>query len=558
MKIPFKFENKSYTANSGESIASALISNKIYTLNEKNYSKRGVFCGMGVCHECLVEVNGQNNVRACIKQLDSNAIIYKQKEIIIKEFKKDTSEQKKVSVKYDAELLIIGGGIGGLSAALSASNCGVNTILIDDREKLGGQFCKQPIINENMLLDEQVKLGRNLINKVIENGVRIFTNTSVFAIFEEKEILALKDNELITFRPKKIIFSTGAFERGYPVKGWTLPGVMTTGAMQSMLKGYNVLAGKKILMCGNGPFILHVAKELKKAGAEIVAISEKSSKPTILDYKILIKLIFNSFKLFFKGVRYLLFLKINRIPVFYGYEITSIEGKGNALTGTIKNIGGNDSKCFEVDCICLGYGFNSSNNMLRFLDCKHDYKSDSNSLVTYRHDDFQTTVKDIYAIGDCVQINGAQVAQLEGTLSGYNVADSLSYDINSEYLEDKNTCESKLRKLKTFQVNLWKLYKSNNNNLAFLDKDVEICRCECIKYSTLENALENGFASISDLKLKTRVGMGPCQGRYCGQIVLDILKHNFGVQIKETDFFTPRIPFMPLKIENLIESVGDE
>jgi thioredoxin reductase len=558
MKIPFQFENKSYTANSGESIASALISNKIYSINDKNSSERGVFCGMGVCHECLVEVNGENNVRACIKKLDSNAIIYKQKEIILKEFNKDTSEQNMVSVKYEPDLLIIGGGIGGLSAALSASNCGVNTIIIDDREKLGGQFCKQPIINENILLDEQVKLGRNLIQKVVNNGVRIFTNTSVFAIFEKKEILAIKDSELITFRPKKIIFSTGAYERGYPVKGWTLPGVMTTGAMQSMLKGYNVLAGKKVLICGNGPFILHVAKELNKAGAEIVAISEKSSKPSILDYKILLKLLLNSYKLFFKGIRYLFFLKFNSIPVFYGYEITSIEEKDCSLTGIIKNVEGTYSKCFEVDCICLGYGFNSSNNMLRYIDCKHDYKSDSNSLVTCRHDDFQTTVKDIYAIGDCVQINGAQVAELEGILSGYNVAESLGYDIKSEAFEEKKICKRKLRKLKTFQDNLWKLYKTNNNNLAFLDKDVEICRCECIKYSTLENALENGFTSISDLKLKTRVGMGPCQGRYCGQIVLDILKHNFGVQINEADFFTPRIPFMPLKIENLIESVGDE
>ncbi|MDG2265346.1 MAG: FAD-dependent oxidoreductase, partial [Candidatus Marinimicrobia bacterium] len=537
---------------------SALISNKIYSLNDKNSSKRGVFCGMGVCHECLVEVNGENNVRACIKKLDSNAIIYKQKEIILKEFNKDTSERNMASVKYEPDLLIIGGGIGGLSAALSASNCGVNTIIIDDREKLGGQFCKQPIINEKILLDEQVKLGRNLIQKVVNNGVRIFTNTSVFAIFEKKEILAIKDSELITFRPKKIIFSTGAYERGYPVKGWTLPGVMTTGAMQSMLKGYNVLAGKKFLICGNGPFILHVAKELNKAGAEIVAISEKSSKPSILDYKILLKLLLNSYKLFFKGIRYLFFLKFNSVPVFYGYEITSIEEKDCGLTGIIKNVEGTYSKCFEVDCICLGYGFNSSNNMLRYIDCKHDYKSDSNSLVTCRHDDFQTTVKDIYAIGDCVQINGAQVAELEGILSGYNVAESLGYDIKSEAFEEKKICKRKLRKLKTFQDNLWKLYKTNNNNLAFLDKDVEICRCECIKYSTLENALENGFTSISDLKLKTRVGMGPCQGRYCGQIVLDILKHNFGVKIKETDFFSPRIPFMPLNIENLIESVGDE
>ena len=558
MKIPFQFENKSYTANAGESIASALISNKIYSLNDKNSSKRGVFCGMGVCHECLVEVNGENNVRACIKKLDSNAIIYKQKEIILKEFNKDTSERNMASVKYEPDLLIIGGGIGGLSAALSASNCGVNTIIIDDREKLGGQFCKQPIINEKILLDEQVKLGRNLIQKVVNNGVRIFTNTSVFAIFEKKEILAIKDSELITFRPKKIIFSTGAYERGYPVKGWTLPGVMTTGAMQSMLKAYNVLAGKKVLMCGNGPFILHVAKELIKAGAEIVAITEKSSRPSILDYKILLKLLLNSYKLFFKGIRYLFFLKFNSVPVFYGYEITSIEEKDCGLTGIIKNVEGTYSKCFEVDCICLGYGFNSSNNMLRYIDCKHDYKSDSNSLVTCRHDDFQTTVKDIYAIGDCVQINGAQVAELEGILSGYNVAESLGYDIKSEAFEEKKICKRKLRKLKTFQDNLWKLYKTNNNNLAFLFIYVEICRCECIKYSTLENALENGFTSISDLKLKTRVGMGPCQGRYCGQIILDILKHNFGVKIKETDFFSPRIPFMPLNIENLIESVGDE
>ena len=72
------------------------------------------------------------------------------------------------------------------------------------------------------------------------------------------------------------------------------------------------------------------------------------------------------------------------------------------------------------------------------------------------------------------------------------------------------------------------------------------------------NALKNGFNSINDLKLKTRVGMGPCQGRYCGQIILDILKHKFGVKIQEKDFFMPRIPFMPLNIENLIETFGDE
>ena len=558
MKIKFQFENIVYSANSGDSIASALISNKIFEINNNGLSKRGIFCGMGVCHECLVEVNGENNVRACMRKLDNNAIIFKQKQIKITKFKNDTSYKKKGRESFSSDLLIIGGGIGGLSAALAASNCGVNTILIDDREKLGGQFCKQPIIGENATCDDQVILGKKLINKVINNGVKVFTNSSVFAIFENKEILAIKDNELITFRPKKIIFSTGAYERGYPVKGWTLPGVMTTGAMQGLLKGYNVLAGKKILMCGNGPFILHVAKELKRGGAIIVAISEKSSKPNIFDYKIMFQLLLNSFKLFLKGIRYLLFLKLNGIPIYYNHEISSIEQNAIGLTATIMNTGGNDHKSFEVDCICLGYGFNSSNNMLRYLNCRHDYNSELNCLVTFRYDDFQTTVKDIYAIGDCVKISGAQVAELEGNISGYNVAESLGYEIVPEYLKEKNLCKIKLQKLEKFQNNLWKLYKSNNYNLANLNNEVEICRCEGIKYSTLNNALENGFTSISELKLKTRVGMGPCQGRYCGQIVLDILKHNCGVQIKESDFFTSRIPFIPLNIEHLTELVCDE
>ena len=551
MKIRFKFEDIDYTANSGESIASALISNEVFELNNK-MSKRGVFCGMGICHECLVEVNGENNVKACMRKLESNAIIFKQKQVKITEFDYENSRQEHEHEEYYSDLLIIGGGIGGLSAALVASNCGVNTILVDDREKLGGQFCKQPVLNKNAKFDDQVILGKKLINKVSKNGVSIFTNTSVFAIFENKEILATKNNLLITFRPKKIIFSTGAYEKGYPVRGWTLPGVMTTGAVQSLLKGYNVLAGKKILMCGNGPFILQVARELKKAGAKIVAITEKSKKPTISDYKIFYNLLSNSFKLFIKGIRYLFFLKFNDIPIFHGYEISRIEENDDGLTGTIRSVGGNGRKSFEVDCICLGYGFNSSNNMLRYLNCKHEYNIESNCLVTFRNNDLQTNVKDIYAIGDCVRISGAQVAELEGIISGYNVAESLGFEIIPKYLKNKILCEKKLKNLEIFQKNLWKLYKSNFFNLVNLDREVEICRCEGIKYSTLENALENGYTSMSDLKLKTRLGMGPCQGRYCGQIVLDILKNNFGVQIKESDFFTPRIPFVPLNIDNLL------
>ena len=115
--------------------------------------------------------------------------------------------------------------------------------------------------------------------------------------------------------------------------------------------------------------------------------------------------------------------------------------------------------------------------------------------------------------------------------------------------------EIKLKKLEKFQLNLWKLYNSNSDHSIFLEKDVEICRCEGIKYSTLENVLENGYTSISELKLKSRIGMGPCQGRYCGQIVLDILKNNFGIKVKETDFVTPRVPFMPINIENFLNHI---
>ena len=76
------------------------------------------------------------------------------------------------------------------------------------------------------------------------------------------------------FNPQRLIVASGAYERGVPLPGWTLPGVMTTGAAQTLWRSYRRLAGKRILIAGNGPLNLQVASELAAGGAEIAAVVE--------------------------------------------------------------------------------------------------------------------------------------------------------------------------------------------------------------------------------------------------------------------------------------------
>ena len=169
------------------------------------------------------------------------------------------------------DILVLGGGPAGLSAAKAAAMAGCEVVLVDERPALAASIFKQllkaHVFDDSRRMDRQFQVGGKLIAEVEAAGVKIYRNSTIWGAFEPREVCVLVEGRSLVFQPANVIVATGAYERGVPVPGWTLPGYMTTGAAQTLLRSYRVSPGKRILLAGNGPLNLQVAFELTMAGS---------------------------------------------------------------------------------------------------------------------------------------------------------------------------------------------------------------------------------------------------------------------------------------------------
>ncbi|SVD41904.1 uncharacterized protein METZ01_LOCUS394758, partial [marine metagenome] len=287
------------------------------------------------------EIDGQPNQRACMAKVEHSVKVRRQEFPGNLNPPPEYNQETPVGEPHfeSVELLVVGGGIGGMSAAAAAAEAGANVVLLDERPQLGGQFCKQPtpflLSSTNAIADGQVRLGQNLIKRILDAGVEVVTEAQVWGGFPQRDLLVASGGRTRFFRPDHLIVATGAYERGLPLPGWTLPGVITTGAAQTLFRSYRTLPGKRILVAGNGPFNLQVALELAEAGATIVAIAESSSKPDLRSLGALYDMFLGSSRLLFDGVRYTLAIKQKKIPLLYDHQLISIDQTPGGLRGQL-------------------------------------------------------------------------------------------------------------------------------------------------------------------------------------------------------------------------------
>src|SRR6202012_5994799 len=111
-------------------------------------------------------------------------------------------------------------------------------------------------------------------------GVRLEAEACVWGAFAPDEIAALVRGQAVVVHPRRLILATGAHERPVPIPGWTLPGVMTTGGLQTLVRTQLVSPGQRVLIAGNGPLNLQLACELVDAGLKPLAVLEAAPAPT--------------------------------------------------------------------------------------------------------------------------------------------------------------------------------------------------------------------------------------------------------------------------------------
>lgn len=548
--IHIDFEGARVAAQAGESVAAALIAHGIRTFRTtRQGAERSLFCGMGVCQDCLIEVDGKPNQRACMTVVDRPLAV--RREAHARPLAAMPEGKPPVLIDDIAierpELLVIGAGPGGLAAAIAARRAGAEVTVIDERAHAGGQYFKQVAVGGDGIAeaDAQHREGSDLIREARDLDVTLRAGVTVWGAFALHEFAASASGRTLRFQPRATIVATGAYERGWPVPGWTLPGVMTTGAAQTLWRMARRLPGKRVLIAGNGPLNLQLAAELIAGGAEVAAVVEAAPRPSVNELGALITMLLDAPGLVRDGLRYHLARRSAKTPMIHGKVVTGVEKTAAGLKVHIAE------ESLDVDVLCLGYGFEPSNELLRMLGCSHDYDPDRRHLVTRTDADGLTDMPNVYALGDCTGLGGARIALAQGTLSGLAAAAALGHALSAQIGDLKAKAARDLARHRRFQRALWQIYRAPPWTAKLAHADTLICRCEEVSLSEIETALAEDLQAIGAVKRRTRLGMGRCQGRYCAPVLDALLAERCGRARDEFSSFAPRPPVRPVSIADL-------
>lgn len=555
--ITLDFEGARVEARPGESLAAALTAHGVNVFRTTRCAaERGLFCGMGVCQDCLVEIDGKPNQRACMTKVDRPLTV--RREAHARPLTPAGQGHPPVTigdvVVSTPELFVIGAGPGGLSAAIAARKAGAEVLVVDERSQAGGQYFKQLSVGVEGVSapDAQHREGAALIETAVRLGVEIKSGVTVWGAFEPNEYAATAEGRMLRLLPKAAIIATGAYERGWPVPGWTLPGVMTTGAAQTLWRTARRLPGKTVLIAGNGPLNLQLAAELIEGGARVVAVVEAAQRPSVAKVGALASMALASPALIRDGLRYHAIRRSGGAAMLYGTIVAGVEKTATGLSVRLQPAAGRGEEVrHEVDALCLGYGFEPSNELLRALGCGHDFDPVRRQLVTRRDADGLTDVAGVYALGDCTGLGGARAALAEGALVGTAAARALGHTTSASLDAEARRARSDLARHRRFQQALWTLYAAPAYSATLATPETLLCRCEEVTFGQIEEALAEEMQLIGAVKRRTRVGMGRCQGRYCAPVLDALLAERFGRARDEFTGFAPRVPVKPVAIEDL-------
>lgn len=422
-KVTFSFEGQTLEGYEGEPVAAALHAAGVRVLHEtaNMHRARGFYCAIGNCSSCLMKVDGVPNVRVCVEPLREGMVVETQKgkEKPVLESINLKKRYSKERVK-PAEIVVVGGGPAGLSAAITASNQGAHVTLIERNKHLGGQLVKQ---THKFFGSEKQRAGVRGIEIAEElseqitgkQNIDIWTNSTALGYYKKDGIIMVeRDDEVVGLKPKTIIIATGAFERSLVFPNNDLPGIYGAGAVQTLMNVEGIVPGKRVIMVGAGNIGLIVSYQLLQAGVDVAAIVEAS--PRIGGYAV------HASKVRRAGVPIYV---SHTVKCAYGDKslegacICQLDEKWQPIPGTEKYI--------KADVMCMAVGLSPLEELLWQAGCEMKFVPELGGYVVITDEHTRTTVSGIYVAGDAGGVEEASSAMLTGQLAGLSAANDLGY-----------------------------------------------------------------------------------------------------------------------------------
>ncbi|MGJ5751708.1 pyruvate/2-oxoglutarate dehydrogenase complex dihydrolipoamide dehydrogenase (E3) component [Streptomyces puniciscabiei] len=429
-----------------------------------------------------------------------------------------------------AHLAVVGAGPAGLAGALAAAARGVRVTLVDAAGQAGGQFYRQPAralgARRPEALHHQWRAWQRLrdgIGRHITAGrVTHLPDHHVWCVkqgsgaFRVHALRGPAQEEGVTVRADAVLLATGGYERVLPFPGWTLPGVVTAGGAQAMLKGGLVLPGRTVVVAGTGPLLLPVATGLAAAGARVAALVESADPAAVL--RRTPALAATEPGKLAEGAWYAGRLLRHRVRTLSRYTVLEAHGTDRleAVTVAALERGGRvrpgSARRIPCDTLAVGHGMLPHTDLAETLGC-------TLAGTDVRVDDEQRTdVPGVWAAGETTGIGGAALALAEGHIAGRSIAARLRGTAPDPH--DWAAAARARTRQRAFFAALETVYAPPPGWADRITDDTVVCRCEEVTAGQVRAAAGTlGAGDLRTAKLLTRAGMGWCQGRVCAPAV---------------------------------------
>jgi D-hydroxyproline dehydrogenase subunit alpha len=456
------------------------------------------------------------------------------------------------------DVAIVGSGPAGLAAAAEAAAAGARVTLIDEYLRLGGQFFKHLpagfAVEDASALGKDYARGQQLMSLVTSANVDVWLNTLIWGAFDDRTLALMRGHDNVELRAEKVIVATGAYDKPVPFPGWTLPGVMTAGAAQTLVKSQAILPGSRVLLVGTGPFQLPVAHQLLHGGAKLAGVVEATSFGSLvrgapgaagrLDRAL-------------EGFGYWREIRASGAPFIFGHTIVEARGDDRVREAVIAAIDDDwkikpgSERVFAVDALCLAFGFLPSTQITRLLGCDERFDLEAGGFLPKHDANLETSVPGVFVAGEVGGIGGSDAALAEGRLAALAAVRQLG-------LVDQAAAESRLaglrvevQKTRRFADYLSRSFSPKPAAFERIPDDTIICRCEEVTAGDVRRAVLEGARSLKTIKILTRAGMGLCQGRICGSVVGQLASLASGRPIESFGSATVRPPIKPVRLGDL-------
>ena len=351
--------------------------------------------------------------------------------------------------------------------------------------------------------------------------------------------------------------ATGTYERIVPFPGWTLPGVIGLGAATTLLKGQQLLPGHRVVVAGCGPLIPLVAALVIKAGGTVPAVVDLSSPG---DFLRLLPRLATHPALLLRGVSWTARIRLSGTRWLFRHAVSEVRGEDSVREVGVVPVDAawrpspqGPRLRFEADALAVGHGLTPATELTRLLGAAHDFRPANGGWVAVQNSDGRTSLAGLYVAGDGAGVAGAAAASLRGQLAALAVARDLERLTAADYDAWARGVRRALDRAESFGHAMAGLMRLRRGLLETIGSDTVVCRCEDVTRGEIEDALDRGAGDMNQLKAWTRCGMGPCQGRMCGETAACLVAARCGGR-ETAGAWTPRPPVRPVPIEALVES----